>query len=165
MQGYCEQINQRHADLISFQRGQRVPKGPKSVKPLDDLPNAFEKLHIGGFFRAIGSAFDCSGSTIIGVLGLPVPLRDASFGKAKRGFKNISPKGPGAKLQREFESFLEAVIDDGKVKDWFHWTIQYRNMFVHRGRQFLRLYYPRPTLILSLDGQTPIPRIDVESHL
>src|SRR5258708_40343846 len=48
--------NQRIADMAHItDDGQLIPKLPPATKPMDDMPNHMEKLHVCGFFRAIAS--------------------------------------------------------------------------------------------------------------
>src|SRR4029453_7727149 len=61
--------------------------------------------------------------------------------------------------------FLQTVKNDSGPTDWFEWTIQYRNMFVHRGR---RLIYNqlKPRDVLLLDHmERVIPRSTSSLHM
>lgn len=104
--------------------------------PIDELYRKLEELHVCGFFRAIGSSFDCLGALIIGVLALPVSLRRSDIKKAEFALSKVQPNADqGTLLQLEFRDFLEDVKNSCGPKDWLEWADQYRNMLVHRGRR------------------------------
>lgn len=162
-----EQQDKRMADIFS-----RTPYGTiegkyqPSAAPIDDLPFKLEGLHVCGFFRAIGSALDCLGGAIIGVLGLKVVLRKNDIAKARQVLDKIkNPQTPGEQLQLDFRQFLETQIVSSGPKDWLEWADQYRNMFVHRGRRLtLSEIVPRDVVLLDADEQ-PIPRWKTKMHL
>ena len=163
---YSQQISRRYADVVSVRNGQIDTKMPPSTTAIDDLPNAFEKLHVCGFFRAIGSAFDCLGGTIIGTLGLPCSLRKSDLGSARRALKKLDTADtPGKKLQLDFGTFLESVLTSGKCPEWLGWAMQYRNMFVHRGRRMsVGTFAAKEPLLYDGDGNV-VPRVETVSHL
>lgn len=159
--------NQRIADMASINdAGQIVTKLPPAQKALDDMPNNLEKLHVCGFFRALGSSFDCLGAAIIGALGLSVSLRKSDINIAKGGFKKIADNGtPGVRIQLEFRAFLDDVIAKCGPEDWFEWVTQYRNMFVHRGRRLIMNHLTGREPVLFDTRGFPIPRITSTMHL
>jgi hypothetical protein len=159
--------NERIANVISRNEyGGIEKKMPPSKAPVDDLPNNLETLHLCGFFRAIGSSLDCLGAAIIGVLGLSTSLRKSDILSAERALEKIkAAKNPGEQLQLDFKAFLETVKADSGPEDWFEWTMQYRNMFVHRGR---RITYNqlKPREVLLLDHmERVIPRATSSLHM
>lgn len=162
-----DQVDAKMADIIKrTPDGTLTQKFPPSDAPIDDLPHRLEGLHICGFFRAIGSALDCLGGAIIGVLGLNFALRYNDIGNARRALEKIkNPLTPGEQLQAAFKDFLESQIKDSGPEDWLVWVDQYRNMFVHRGRRItLSELVPREVLLYDAKGQ-PIPRLRSELHL
>lgn len=159
--------NDRIADMASINDlGQIVAKAPPALKPMDEMPNNIEKLHVCGFFRAIGSSFDCLGSAIIGVLGLKVPLRKSDINKARDILKRTADDGtPAARIWLEFRDQLEELIKSSGPEDWLEWSTQYRNMFVHRGRRLVINHLTgRKPILYDIRGY-PIPRMTSTVHL
>jgi hypothetical protein len=162
-----DQQDERIADVIS-----RTPYGvlqqklPPSIAPIDDLPNKLEAMHICGFFRAIGSALDCLGGAIIGVIGLDYCLRYNDIARARKELGNIkNPQTPGEQLQAVFKDFLETQIKNSGPEDWLVWADQYRNMYVHRGRRItFNEFVTREVLLYDANEQL-IPRWRSKLHL
>jgi len=159
--------NERVADMAYItDDGELVSKLPPATKPIDDIPNAMEKLHVCGFFRAIGSAFDCLGGVIVTVLGLPVNLRKADINSAKSALTKLQDDGTqGAKTKIAFRGFMENAINKTGPQDWFDWTTQYRNMFVHRGRRMMMNHLTGRLPVLYDQRGFPIPRMTTTFHL
>ncbi|HLG13040.1 MAG TPA: hypothetical protein VJH03_00740 [Blastocatellia bacterium] len=159
--------NERIVDSVSTDAaGELRFKMPPATRPLDDLPNKLQTLHICGFFRAVGSSLDCLGAVIIGVLGLPTSLRRCDISKARTALSKVTSSATaGAQLQADFRDFFEQVRVATGVQDWLEWTDQYRNMFVHRGR---RMAYPQivsqDVVLFDSNGQV-IPRSTSTLHL
>ncbi len=141
-------------------------KTPPSTSPLDDLPNKLEPLHICGFFRAIGSALDCLGAVIVGVLGLPVSLRRSDISKARKSLSGLTASSNrGVMLQLDFRDYFQQLIVDNGAEDWLEWADQYRNMFVHRGRRTIyNKLVSQDVHLLDASGQV-IPRVTSTLHL
>lgn len=159
--------NQRIANVISRNEyGELEQKMPASHAAIDDLPNKLEALHLCGFFRAIGSSLDCLGAAIIGVLGLPAPLRKSDIISAEKALARITAaNSQGEQLQLDFKAFLESVKQRSGPEDWFEWTMQYRNMFVHRGRRII-YNQMKPREVLLLDHlERIIPRATSSLHM
>jgi len=162
-----ERVNERIANAVSFDsRGEPHFKHPHSQSPINDLPHRLERLHLCGFFRAVGSSLDCLGALIIGVLGLPISLRYGDLKNAARALQKIEPSEQvGTQLQLGFREFLEDVKKRAGPEDWLEWTEQYRNMFVHRGRRAsYHQIIPREHLFYDARGQI-IPRATSKLHL
>lgn len=159
--------NERIADMAHINNaGEFVSKLPSPVKPMDDMPNNLEKLQVCGFFRAIGSAFDCLGAAIVAVLGLPVNLRKADINNARAALERLVDDGTrAARARMEFRDFLEDVISKTGPEDWFDWTTQYRNMFVHRGRRLMMNHLTGREPVLFDTRGLPIPRVTSTLHL
>ncbi len=143
------------ADVI-----QRRPDGslqyearPRAT-PAEDLSRRLATLHVVGFVRAIGSALDCLGASIIGVLALPRDLRFADFGKAQKALAKAAYP-----LQQDFARRHEIAISEVGPAGWLQWTLDLRNMYVHRGRRsHTSQLLPRPEGIYGPDGQL-VPRL------
>ncbi len=162
-----ERENKRIVDIVLLTpTGDIGRKLPPALKPLHDLASAQEKMHVCGFFRAIGSSLDCLGAAIIGVLALEASLRLSDIVKAEKALGRIRNSGTGGfQIQREFRDFFENVKLASGPEDWLEWVDQYRNMFVHRGR---RLIYNQLTVndVMILDARGwPIPRVTSTIHL
>jgi len=90
--------------------------------PVEFLPHELSVLHVGGFLRAVGSALDCLGSTMIGVLALPTSILKGDLGIARRVL-NDTPKGtPRQTLHIEFAEFLDEVIKNAGPDGWLEWA-------------------------------------------
>ena len=155
-----ERDNERIANAISRDdQGQIGIKLPASSAPIDDLPSKLERMHICGFFRAIGSSLDCLGAIIIGVLGLPVSLRRSDLRKAENALANSIVLGTqGTQIQTDFRQFFDDLKNHCGPQDWLEWTDQYRNMFVHRGRRAShQQIIPKENLLFDAMGMV-IPR-------
>lgn len=76
---------------------------PERMSASDDLPHRMSTWHVAGFFRAIGSALDCLGASVVGVLALPTSLLRADLGTATRALdSNKNPATDGERMQAEF---------------------------------------------------------------
>lgn len=110
----------------------------KLKKPLNaaaHLPHELAKLHMVGFFRAVGSALDCLGTGVIGILALPANLLRGDLKEAQKKLAKVdAAKGDGAKLQADFGQFLADVEKNSGPEGWLQWALDYRNLLVHRGR-------------------------------
>jgi len=159
--------NERIANGVSLdpRRGATF-KHPASHSAIDDLPSRLERLHLGGFFRAVGSSLDCLGGAIIGVLGLRTSLRYGDLKNAEKALQNIEVSdGAGTQLQLGFLRFFEDAKQTAGPENWIEWTNQYRNMFVHRGRAASsHEIIPREHLFYDSQGQV-IPRATSKLHL
>ncbi len=153
--------------IAAFEHSSRtapgVSVGPDGIKhemkrpenAASQLPNEFARLHVVGFFRAIGSALDCLGSSIIGVLALPTSLLRGDLGKAQTKLAKVDgASSAGAAIQADFSKFLSALVTNSGPAGWLDWTIDYRNMLVHRGRHFSP-WIQKPTgVALWVAGET-----------
>jgi hypothetical protein len=95
-------------------------KLPPRTAPIDELPERMGNLHVAGFFRAIGSALDCLGAVVVGVVALDTPLLKTDFDHARDALSNASkaPKTPGEQLQANFGKALEDLIKSVGPEDW-----------------------------------------------
>lgn len=99
------------------------------------LPQELARLHIVGFFRAIGSALDCLGSGMIGVLALPANLLRGDLREAQKKLAKIDgAQSDGGKVQAEFARFFTDLVAKSGPDGWLQWALDYRNLLVHRGR-------------------------------
>jgi hypothetical protein len=164
--GASDQDNARLADAVKM-----TPNGPMIFPPrarhaLDQLCPEFINIHQAGIIRALASALDCLAGVIIGVAALPVSILKADFDKARAKLAKINGAlNVGANMQAQFAAQLEAAISAAGPQGWLDWTLDLRNMLVHRGRrlelgQFLRI----EPVLFGPDGQ-PAPRARHVSHL
>ncbi len=78
------------ANAIRHERdGKWSIKMPKRERPQAELPLKLAALHISGFFRAVGSALDCLGAAIVGVVALPVSILRADVDRAQNAFDKL----------------------------------------------------------------------------
>jgi hypothetical protein len=115
-------------------------------------------LHVAGFFRALGSAFDCLGAAMIGVLALPSEIIKADLKKARRSLSGTAQDNAsgGGQLKREFEEWLDECVNSVGPKNWLDWVLGMRNMYVHRGRRYQLISVKVDAPILGPD-ELPIP--------
>jgi hypothetical protein len=129
-------------------------KFPPRLKPADDLARHLVALHEGGFARAIGSALDCLGGVIVGVLGLKTSLLRADINRAREVLGKVDPNaGPETSIQVDFARTLEAAIVSAGPDRWLDWATDFRNMLVHRGRRLhLTSIEPRGNALFDHTG-------------
>ena len=71
----------------------------------------------------------------------------------------------GAKAQADFAARLESAIAAAGPHGWIDWTLDVRNMLVHRGRRIeMGQYLPITPVLLGPDGK-PAPRARRVSHV
>ena len=162
-----DQLGRRIEDSISVNSRLEVRfKHPEANAAIDELPSRLERLHLCGFFRAIGSSLDCLGATIIGVLGLRAPLRRADLKSAEQALRVVIDRiDLAAQLQTRFREFFVDLKETVGPQGWLNWTDQYRNMFVHRGRRAsYNELVPRDHRLFDFNGQR-ILRTDRKTYL
>ena len=93
-------------------------------------------------------------------------ILSADFAKARAKLVKINGAlNVGANMQAQFASQLEAGIPAVGPQGWLDWTLDFRNMLVHRGRRIeLCQYLPITPVLLGADGQ-PVPRARRVAHL
>lgn len=119
------------------------------------------ELHMAGFFRAVGSAIDCVGGAIVGVLGLKDRLLKSDFGRTASALQRATggSQQPPPLLLAEFRDFLHRVDEESGPSGWREWATQMRNMLVHRGRRtHMFATDVDPAAVLSPAG-TPFVRL------
>jgi len=112
-------------------------RGPRreSLRPHDELPDLTEELHMVGFFRAIGSLLDCLAQVVIIVAGLEVAVRKAGWGDLSRHLEpaNLARRPNGADAVRLLDPL--GKVDASGPAGWLAWSLDMRNMLVHRPRR------------------------------
>jgi hypothetical protein len=162
-----DQLSNRFANAVTMQSGRPVIKLPRPHSPLEELSLHTMRLHYVGCVRALAGALDCMAGTIIGVLALPIRILKADFNSVRTVLKRkvSSTATDGERIQAGFAAELDRVINSAGPDSWFEWTLQFRNMLVHRGRRIeLGQYVPRTPVLLGPDGK-PVLRVRVVTHL
>ncbi len=124
------------------------------------------RLHVAGVVRAFASALDCAAGAIVGVVALPMSILKADFRKVRKHLNksSMAPKR-AAKIQTEFGGRLEDLIAAAGPEGWLDWTLDFRNMLVHRGRRLEHgQFVPRMPFLYGHDAQ-PLVRIRKVTHL
>lgn len=139
---------------------------PRPRCPLDQLGHELIRIHYAGIIRALASALDCLAGVIIGVTALPTNILRADFGKVRTVLSKISEAANDSeRMQIRFGARLEASIAASGPPGWLAWTLDLRNMLVHRGR---RLEYgqvvPLTPALYGADGK-PVLRARRAAHL
>jgi len=123
---------------------------PAAKCAMDALVGVRFQMHIVGCVRALASALDCYGSTIVGVLALPTPILTAGFAKA---FQVGADPKKVTSVQQEFIARLKAAVDSAGPKGWDDWVLGLRNMLVHRGRRMnMNKVVPTGSRIITRSG-------------
>lgn len=148
-----------------------TPTGPtmsmaKPRSPYDQLSPDFMRMHQAGMVRALASALDCLAGVIIGVAALPQSILRADLARVRRYLATIgSGSTVGASRQTQFAAQLEDAIAVAGPPGWLDWTIDFRNMLVHRGRRIeLGQFVPIKPVLYGPNGH-PAPRARRISHL
>lgn len=139
---------------------------PRPRCPSEQLAPDFVRMHQAGLIRGIASALDCLAGVIIGVAALPQSILKADFKQARAVLARVNgTASAGAKAQADFAAQLEAAIASAGPLGWLDWTLDLRNMLVHRGHRIeLGQYLPITPVLLGPDGN-PAPRARRVSHL
>jgi len=158
--------SERFVDTIKMENGRPTMAAPRPRSPLDQLAPELIRIHYAGIIRALASALDCLAGVIIGVTALPMNILKADFGKARTGLGKISGgANDGAKMQAQFAASLEASIAAAGPPGWMDWTLDLRNMLVHRGRRIeYGQFVPRTPVLYGADA-LPILRARRVTHL
>jgi len=156
----------RFADAVKMENGRPIIAAPRPRSPLDQLGPELIRIHYAGIVRALASALDCLAGTLIGVAGLPMSILKADFGKARSGLSKISgAQNDGEKMQAQFAASLEASIATAGPPGWLEWTLNLRNMLVHRGRRIeYGQFVPRTPVLYGADA-LPVLRARRVVHL
>jgi hypothetical protein len=157
--------DRRIASAVQLQNGEPIVKLRPPTSPLDELPDRLEMMHVGGFFRALGSALDCIGAAIIIVLGLDTQLRRAGFKTALKILDELDKKGVPTPIQLDFKQFIEAAIESLGPTDWLNWMSEHRNLLIHRGRLIIQKEIVPAGVMLYDHRGVPIVRSKQISHL
>jgi hypothetical protein len=115
--------------------------------------------------RALASALDCLAGVIIGVAALPMNLLRADFTKARKALTKVFGSTDGASMQATFGAQLDAIIRAAGPEGWLEWTIDFRNMLVHRGRRMeFGQFFPRLPVLYGPNAE-PLLRVHHVTHL
>jgi hypothetical protein len=135
---------------------------------MEELSREMVVMHIAGVARALSAALDCLAGAIIGVVALPISILKADWGGLEKAFSKIGKATTtGEQAQDDFYSKLKDVVASTGPAGWLNWTLDFRNMLVHRGRrlengQFVpklpQLYGPSGEQIPRVRRLTYLPR-------
>jgi hypothetical protein len=162
---YADRDNARFADIIRRKEGRLAVELPEAESPLEVLLPALATIHLVGAIRAAASALDCLAGVTIGVVALPLNILTTGFKDVRRALGKVSPGGEGAEIQARFGTVLEAKIATAGPAGWLNWTLDLRNMLVHRGRRTVfGQFLPPDVRLYDADGD-PVLRVRRVSHL
>lgn len=156
----------RFVDAVKIDNGRPTMDAPCARSPFEQLGPEFIRIHQAGVIRALASALDCLAGVIIGVAALPMSILRADFDRARTRLGKIpGAANDGEKMQAQFGARLEAGIVASGPPGWLDWTLDFRNMLVHRGRRFeYGQFVPRTPALYGADGQ-PLLRARRVTHL
>jgi len=139
---------------------------PKPTSLVDLLPAKLTDLHVAGFFRAVGSALDTMAAVAIAVAAFETPIVRADFRRLLDYLKTSFAPTAGGQLQQRVKDTITGAVRKAGPEGWLAWTLEFRNMLVHRGRrtQFHAIARDAGPVLYSADG-TPIPRARIVMHL
>lgn len=124
-----------HLSLGGAAGGHFYP-APRSAA--DELPGVLDDLHVVGFFRALASALDALAVLVVGVVGLPLDVYRIQWRQLDEHLASLASKGgaesAGAELQQQFGRWWAGAVAAAGPAGWLPWTIEMRNMLVHRPR-------------------------------
>lgn len=167
-EAWREKFDSLHARLMTLPPQLLPGRAPElrarfpARTPRLDLIEKSSAMHCAGVFRAAASALDCMAAAVVGVEALPTAIFRADF-NSLRGFLGRGANEERYRVLRErIESFVAAAGPPG----WIEWTIEMRNMLVHRGRRMLfASFTPHSTGILDGTGTTEHLRTEVQEFL
>ena len=164
--GASDRDSARLADAVKLTPTGPVISPPRPINPLEQLCPEFIRIHQAGIIRSLASTLDCLAGVIIGIAALPISILRADFDKARARLAKINGAlNVAAQMQAQFAAQLEAAISAAGPQGWLDWTLDLRNMLVHRGRRIeLGQFLPITAVILGPDGQ-PVPRARRVAHL
>jgi hypothetical protein len=159
-QDASERDSERLVDAVKVTASGVFIDPPRARHVYDQLCPTFVRMNLAGMVRSLASALDCLAGVITGVAALPLSILKADLKFARAALQRIdATANPGAKAQAEFGAQLETAIADAGPEGWLDWTLDLRNMLVHRGRRLeIGQYVPRQPILLGPDGQ-PVPRV------
>lgn len=100
-------------------------KFPPPVDATDELPFLLDKLHLAGVFRAVAHALDCLAAVVIAIGDLPLDMKRASWTAVLKSL---------AGQQSPFAVAVAEAVQQSGPEAWIEWTLEMRNMLVHRPR-------------------------------
>jgi hypothetical protein len=158
--------NARLAHAVKMTPAGPVFDPPRPRNPFDQLCADLIRIHQAGMIRSFASVLDCLAGVMIGVAALPLNILKADFGKARAALGKINgAANSGAAVQAQFNAQLEAALISAGPRGWLDWTLDFRNMLVHRGRRIeLGQLLPVEPVLLGPNGR-PAPRAWRASHL
>jgi hypothetical protein len=164
--GALDRDNARLADAVKMTPNGPLFSPPRPRSASDQLCADFIRIHQAGIIRSLASALDCLAGVIIGVAALPLSILKADFGRVRAMLGKINgAANTGAAMQTQFNGQLEDALTAAGPHGWLDWTLDFRNMLVHRGRRIdmgqLLLIEP---VLLGQNGR-PSPRTRRASHL
>jgi hypothetical protein len=123
---FAEQESQRLRGALTITPDRQVRLNlPPPTAPIDTVPSKMIELHVAGCFRAIGSALDCLGGAIVGMLALPTDLLRASLRIARNELRKVpSGQSPGAQLRIAFRTDLDDAIAAAGPEGWLDWATE-----------------------------------------
>ncbi|MGA2433888.1 MAG: hypothetical protein ABSG25_01240 [Bryobacteraceae bacterium] len=161
-----ERDSARFVDAVKIENGQPTIDAPRDRSPFEQLGPEFIRIHQSGIIRALASALDCLAGVIIGVAALPTGILRADFARARTSLNRITgAASQGVGMQAQFAARLEANIVAAGPLGWLDWTLDFRNMLVHRGRRLeYGQFVPRKPDLYGADGR-PVLRARCVTHL
>lgn len=158
--------NARLAHAVKMTPAGPVFEPPRPRNAFDQLCPDFIRIHQAGIIRSLASALDCLAGVIIGVAALPLSILKADFGRVRAALGKINgAANAGTSMQARLNGQLEAALTAAGPDGWLDWTLDFRNMLVHRGRRIeLGQLLPVEPVLLGPNGR-PAPRARRASHL
>lgn len=156
----------RLSDVVRMTPTGPIISMPKPRSPYEQLLPDLMRMHQAGMVRALASALDCLAGVVIGVAALPLSILRADLARTRQRLATIARRSTvGTSRQAQFAAQLETAIAAAGPPGWLDWTLDFRNMLVHRGRRIeLGQFVPINPVLYGPDGH-PAPRARRISHL
>ena len=147
----------RFGDAVVIDNGRPVVRLPRSTRPADDLPAAMTDMHQAGIARSLGSALDCVGGMLVGVLALPLPIVTASYQTTMKAIGTRAKSSLSSESIEVAQRVLDLATNSGPP-GWIAWVLHFRNTLVHRARP-ISINEIQPTSKLYGPNDQPIVRV------
>lgn len=151
---WTEKENGRlHRSVRINNKGRVTSSLPQATNHMDQIPVPMVDLHTSGLVRALASAADCLGATIVGVLALPSSIVRADFGTAIKHLQAIVADGSSASgIRLRFRDVLANAVNTSGPNGWHEWILAYRIALVHRARRLQPTMLEAGTKIVDHHG-------------
>ncbi len=117
--GFADQHALSMADAVKVQGGTVRLQAPEPKCAADELALNLMAMHVGGFFRALGSALDCIGGLAVGVLALPTRIYRADLGSAQKAIeRELKRQNDSGQLRSKMQQSMDDITSRSGPEGW-----------------------------------------------